>query len=167
MELNEWIDKNHKELKHIVGRITCNHHESDELFQEVILQLLEKPNKINVLPDEEKIYYFIRVVKNNWNSSTSPYQYQKQKLKKLNIPYTHKHGKSLLDETYNENTPDMEWVYGEINKLEWFDRDLFRLWLELGTYTKVSQDTTIPLNSVGKYIKSTIKELNIRWNKQK
>ena len=166
MELNRWIRVNHTELKHIVGRITSNHPESDELFQEVMLQILERPEKINALPDEEKIYYFIRVIKNNWNSSTSPYQYQKQKLKRITIPYTQQHGKSLLDESYDSNTPDMEWVYGEINKMEWFDRDLFKLWLELGTYTKVSQDTTIPLNSVGKYIKSTIKELNIRWDKK-
>ncbi len=165
MELNNWISKNYIELQHVVGRITNNHPDSDELYQEVMLQLLEKPEKINRLKDEEKLYYFIRVVKNNWHSSTSPFQYQRQKLKRLNIPYDHKHGKTLLDDDYEVNTPDMEWVYHEVNKMEWFDRDLFKLWCELGTYTKVSKDTTIPLNSVGKYIKDTIKVLNLEWYK--
>ncbi len=166
MEFNSWINKHHNELKHVVGRITSNHPDSDELLQEVMLQLLEKPDKINMLPDEQKLYYFIRVVKNNWHSSTSPYQYHKQKIKSLHIPYDHNKGEKVLDEVYEENTPDMEWVYCELNQMEWFNRDLFRLWVELGTYTNVSKQTTIPLNSVGKYIKDTIKELNIRWDKQ-
>lgn len=166
MELSKWINKNHSELVHVVGRITSNHPESDELLQEVILQLLERPTKINQLPDKEKLFYFISVVKNNWHSSTSPYQYHKQKIKRLHIPYDHNKGERVVDDVYEENTPDMEWVYSELNKMEWFDRDLFRLWVELGTYTNVSKQTTIPLNSVGKYIKDTIQELNVRWDKR-
>jgi len=165
MELNKWITTNYVELQHVVGRITNNHPDTDELYQEVMLQLLEKPEKINRLKDDQKLYYFIRVVKNNWHSNTSPFQYHRQKLKRTNIPYDQQHGKTLVDDTYDVNTPDMEWVYHEVNKMEWFDRDLFKLWCELGTYTKVSKDTTIPLNSVGKYIKKTINELNVRWDK--
>ena len=166
MILNEWINKNHDELKHVVGRITNNHPLSDELFQEIMIQLLTKPEKMNQLADEEKIYYFIRVVKNNWHSSTSPFQYHRQKDISRHIPWDSHKGEKLVDEDYMENTPDMDWVYDKINAMDWFDRDLFKLWIELGTYTKVSQDTTIPLNSVGKYIKETTKRLNDLWDKE-
>lgn len=165
MELNKWITKNHEELKHIVGRITSNHPDSDELFQEIMIQLLTKPEKMEQLSDEQKIYYFIRVVQNNWHSSTSPFQYHRQKNKQRHVPYNSWLGESLLDEEYEENTPDMEWVYDKVNKMDWFDRDLFKLWIELGTYTKLSKQTTIPINSVGKYIKKTTKILNDLWDK--
>ena len=68
----------------------------------------------------------------------------------------------LVDEEMVEY-PSMDWIYKELENHTWFDRDLFLLWLELGTFTKVSQETTIPLNSVGKYIKETIKNLNSSW----
>jgi len=167
MDLNSWINKNDIELKNICGRITKNHPDTDELYQEVILQLLHKPDKINDLPDTNKKYYFIKVVKNNWHSSTSPFQYHRQKKINRDIPYQSHHGENLLDEGYDDDSPSMEWVYKELDKLDWFDRDLFKLWVELGTYTKVSEDTTIPLNSVGKYIKKTIELLNKEWKKQK
>jgi DNA-directed RNA polymerase specialized sigma24 family protein len=166
MELNKWIGENHNELQHVIGRITSNHALSDELYQEVILQLLEKPDKINALPDNQKMFYFIRVVKNNWHSNTSPFQYRRQQDLQRHIPYDHSHGKSLLDERYEENGPSMEWVIDQLNTLDWFNRDLFKMWIDLGTYTKVSQDTTIPLNSVGKYIKETMHVLNVRWDKE-
>jgi len=167
MSLNNWINTNHTELINITGKITRNHPDTYELYQEVIYQLLKKPNKIEVLPDEQKKYYFIKVIKNNWNSSTSPFQYHRQKDLVRNIPYDQQQHESLPDSIYEENTPSIEWVYNELEKLDWFDRDLFKLWLELGTYTKVSQDTTIPLNSVGKYIKNIIEILNKEWINKK
>jgi hypothetical protein len=37
------------------------------------------------------------------------------------------------------------------------------MWLELGTITAVSKQTTIPLNSVGRYIKNIKIELKQKW----
>ena len=166
MDLSEWINKNHNQLFNIVCKITRNHSESDELYQHVILQLLEKPEKMNDLTSNQKKYYFIKVIKNNWNSSTSPFQYHRQKFLKSHISYEGHHSKHLLDEEYKEDIPDLEWVYDHLNELDWFERDLFKLWIELGTYTKVSEDTTIPLNSVGKYIKKTINKLREMHKKE-
>jgi hypothetical protein len=69
----------------------------------------------------------------------------------------------IVDVEYEETIPDMDWVMEQLDELEWFDRDLFKLWLELGTLSNVSKRTKIPVNSVGKYIKEIKKELKIRW----
>ena len=103
MDFNKWLEKNTKELMLITRRITQNHQDTDELFQEVVLQLLNKPEKINSLKDKEKKYFFIKVIKNNWNSSTSPYRYHLTKHKNRNTPYQDFHGKNLVEEVYEEN----------------------------------------------------------------
>jgi DNA-directed RNA polymerase specialized sigma24 family protein len=162
MELKVWIEKNNTELIRLVKNITNNADDSDELYQSVILQLLEKPERINEIPDSQKKYFFIRVVQNNYNSNTSPYQYQRQKYKKKFTDFKYEMFENVPDDDYQEY-PTIEWVYQQLENHHWFDRDLFLLWLELGTFTKVSEQTTIPLNSVGKYIKETIKNLNTSW----
>jgi hypothetical protein len=57
----------------------------------------------------------------------------------------------------------MCWVHKQLEDLDWFSRDLFLMWLELGTITAVSKQTTIPLNSVGRYIKNIKIELKQKW----
>ena len=162
MDLKNWITKNHTELFGLVKNITNNDPDSDDLFQSIVLQLLEKPDKIEEVPDTQKKYFFIRVVQNNYHSKTSPYQYQRQKYKNKFTELKYEQMNELVDEEMVEY-PSMDWIYKELENHTWFDRDLFLLWLELGTFTKVSQETTIPLNSVGKYIKETIKNLNSSW----
>ena len=163
MQLRDWLNKNNAELIKLAKNITKGHEDYMDLFQEVCIQLLGKPDKINKLPDTQKKYFFIRVLKNNWNSNTSPYQYHRQKHIKLNIPYEEWLGENIPDTPYEDDLPDMEWVYQKLSKLDWYDRDLFLLWLELKTFTKVSEETTIPLNSVGKYIKKTMNYLKMEW----
>lgn len=166
MELNKWINNNYSRLYTAAKNITKNHQETDEFFQCCILQILEKPDKIKQLDDKSKIYFFIRVLQNNWNSNTSKYQYQRLKHLKLNLPLDDERAELIPDNEYTEDIPDMAWVYNELEDFHWYDRDLFMLWVELGTFTKVSQETTIPLNSVGKYIKETMCELKTRWKNQ-
>lgn len=162
MNLNNWISKNQEQLLQMAKNITNNDPETNDLFQSVVLQLLEKPEKINEVPDTQKKFFFIRVLTNNYRSTTSPYQYHKQKYKKTFTELKDDLYGDLPD-TDTEEYPTMEWVYQQLDNHHWFDRDLFLLWLELGTFTKVSEQTTIPLNSVGKYIKETINNLNVSW----
>jgi hypothetical protein len=134
-----------------------------ELYQSVIEQILTKPEKFDVVPDNQKLYYFIKIVKTNWHSSTSPYQYQKLKYRNRHVEYNEFKANKIVDENSDDVRPTIEWVNKEIEDMDWFDRDLFILWAELGTLTKVHQETTIPINSVGKYINNIKKELQERW----
>jgi DNA-directed RNA polymerase specialized sigma24 family protein len=164
MGLNDWLNKNADDLLETTKNITKNHEDSDELFQSVVLQLLEKPDKIQQIPDNEKKYFFIKVIKNNWFSNTSPYHYQERKYKSY-----HFLSDEIPDEEhipYSEDGPSMEWVREQLQDFDWFKRDIFLLWIEVGTMVQVHKETTIPLNSVGTYIKQIKQELINRWNKK-
>lgn len=161
MDLNTWVNKNYEEMYNTVNNITQGHELSDELFSDVVFQLLNKPDKFNEVPDEQKMYYFIRVVKNNWSSSTSPFQYQRQQHKKRHTTFDMGKQREDKEETYTG--PTMEWVNKQLQDFDWFERDLFLLWVEQGTLVGVHRETTIPLNSVGTYIRNIKTELNKRW----
>lgn len=133
-----------------------------DLLHCVIEQMMKK-NSLDPMLERERVFYFIRVLKNNYFSKTSPYYYQYKKKSSMETQFDTDYYENLPDEQYEENTPTLEWVYKELEDLNWFDRDLFLLWMELGTLTAVSKKTTIPLNSVGRYINEIKLQLLQKW----
>jgi RNA polymerase sigma factor (sigma-70 family) len=163
MRFVSWISQNNDLCLNKVREIVSNPDEADDLYQSVVEQLLRKPDKIDKVTDKEK-YYFIRVIRNNYFSKTSPYHYQYRKPSEKNIQIKEDILEQIEDEEYNDELPDMEWVKNELQHLDWFSRDLFLLWLELNTISNVSRQTQIPLNSVSRYINKIKKELKKRWD---
>jgi hypothetical protein len=159
---NEWINRNYKDLLHIVENIVKDRGDIDDLFHCVMEQLL-KGGKLDGMKDKERVYYFIRVLKNNYFSKTSPYYYQYKKNPHREEFKDIEFFEPQPDVEYTEELPDIEWVNKQLSHLEWFDRDLFLLWMELGSLTAVSRKTTIPLNSVGRYINQTKQMLIKKW----
>jgi len=163
MTFFDWINQNHNQAMEKVKKICLNTDEQYDLFQSVVEQLLQKPKKINDIPDNQKMYFFIRAVKNNYNSKTSPYHKVYRKNQHHHIPLLEDITEDFVDEEYKETTPDMKWVYNQLDTFDWFERDLFLLWIEMGTLTSVSKQTLIPLNSVGRYINKTKNKLQELW----
>jgi RNA polymerase sigma factor (sigma-70 family) len=164
MRFVSWISQNNDLCLNKVREIVSNPDEADDLYQSVVEQLLRKPDKIDKVTDKEKYYFFIRVIRNNYFSKTSPYHYQYRKPSEKNIQVKEDILEQIEDEEYNDELPDMEWVKNELQHLDWFSRDLFLLWLELNTISNVSRQTQIPLNSVSRYINKIKKELKKRWD---
>ena len=164
MRFVSWISQNNDLCLNKVRDIVSNPDEADDLYQSVVEQLLRKPDKIDKVTDKEKYYFFIRVIRNNYFSKTSPYHYQYRKPSEKNIQVKEDILEQIEDEEYNDELPDMEWVKNELQHLDWFSRDLFLLWLELNTISNVSRQTQIPLNSVSRYINKIKKELKKRWD---
>jgi RNA polymerase sigma factor (sigma-70 family) len=152
-----------EELKKICRGILKNKIELlDDLFQVAIEQFL-KNKKVIDLPDKERLYFFARIVRNQYNSNSSKYHYTYRKhhfadiipIEELEIP----------DEVYEEIPIDMNWVKKELSKLDWYYSRLFELYIEEGcSVTKLSKRTTIPINSVSRDINKVRKELNKRRN---
>lgn len=160
MEMGEWITKNYKDLYTTTRNIVNRQQDADDLFQSVVEQLLTNKH-IKTIPPDRRKYFFIRTLKNNYYSKTSRYYYENKKHNDKVVDYEpeiHDH----YDEPYMEPA-EMEWVTEQLQDLSWFERDLFFMWMELGTLTKVSEKTTIPLNSVGRYIKETKQKLITKW----
>jgi hypothetical protein len=160
MRVSTWIEKNNQELIEITKRV-INHQDYLDIYQMVVLSLLEKENRINKLSDKELTYFFIRALKNQFFSKTSPYHYQYRKPVHMWIEILNQ---NLEEEIDYKIKVDLDWVHNQLKDLSWFDRDLFLLWMELKTISAVSEQTTIPLNSVGKYIRGIKKKLLDKYN---
>ena len=164
MTFETFISENNTELIQITKNITKNHIDSLELYQFVVLQILTKPPKKEVV-DNQKKYYFIRLLKNNWFSSTSRYHYEfrKKVYNHLELSDFEFDRYEIVEDLPNDNIPTLEWIREELNTMGWYKRDLFTLWSELLNITQVSKKTTIPIGTCGKQIREIKDELNKRW----
>jgi DNA-directed RNA polymerase specialized sigma24 family protein len=122
----------------------------DDLFQLCVEELL-KNKKIDSIPNEQKLYFFTRIVKNNYNSTKSKYHYQYRKFMWEDVDNV-----ELVEEEYEETEFNMEWVRKQLEQIkldEWYYGRLFELYLEEGaSLTNLSKRTTIPINSVSRDI---------------
>lgn len=146
--INNWIEKNHKELKKICNSISKGD-EPEELCQFCIEQFLLN-KKIDSIPESARLYYFTRIVQNNFNSKSSRYYflYKKNKTQELFEP-------EIADTPYEEDPIDLNWVRKQIEldmKFgDWYYSRLFQIYIECGaSVTKTSKKTTIPTNSVSR-----------------
>ena len=158
--LNIWIENNFNELKKICDRITRGE-DSDDLLQICIEQFL-KNRKSDDIPDNEKLFFFARIVRNNYNSNSSHYYHTYKKFKftdidNIDIQY--------LD--YEEPVINLDWVKNELNQLDWYFKRLMELYIEEGcSITRLSQRTTIPINSVSRDI-NKVRKILVNKRKEK
>ena len=158
--LNDWISSNIEELKKICSSITRGQ-DSEDLLQLSIEQFLNN-KKVPDIPDKEKLYFFTRIVRNNYNSKSSPYyhlykKFQFLEIENIEIPYLE----------LEEDVITLDWVYNELKKLDWYYRRMMEMYIEEGcSITKLSKRTGIPLNSVSRDINKIRKILKERRNVQ-
>ena len=155
--MNEWIEKNLKELKLICQKVTRSDAPND-LFQTCIEQLL-KNQKAPDMPDNERLFFFARIVRNNYQSRSSPYyhqfvKFQYQEFNDIDIP----------DVEYSESPITIDWVRNKIKEDKrtdkWYFSRLFEIYIEEGcSIKKTAKRTTIPPNTVSKDINTYRREL--------
>ena len=168
-KINNFITKHYDELREISGRITQGDQLSDELLQEVLLQLYEKKEvKLRAYDDNNIKYYIVGMMKLNWNSKTSPFYYRIRKEQKT---YTEIHPgfiNYIVDDTEERESYEelLKSVEREFTELTWFSKRLFELYLTLGSLKKVSQQTQIPIASVSRYIREIKIEIQINVKNQ-
>lgn len=160
--MNHWIEEHYEELKKICQHIS---HETDvdDLFHSCLEQFLRNKNTINIPDDKQKIYFFTRLVKNNYNSVTSNYHYEYRRMKFSPIQDIEKPQEIPTDEV------TIEWVRNELNEMkktdQWYYGRLFELYLEGGgSIVELSKKTTIPVNSVSRDINKVRKILRKKRN---
>ena len=162
MTFRTWISTEYVELKKITRNITGNHSLTEDLFQEVILQLLNKSKDLDGIPDNEKKYYFISVLRLNFYSKTSRFHYKIRKPIEVWFKFDERDEDLAHEEGYKDK-PDLNWVLEELKTIHWLRRTLFEFWIEEGTITKVSEKTKINKNTCGSYIREVKDILQKRW----
>jgi hypothetical protein len=151
--INIWIENNFNELKKICDKITRGE-DSDDLLQLSVEQFL-KNRRIDDIPDNEKLFFFARIVRNNYNSNSSPYYHTYRKFRFSDIDNV-----DIQYLEYEEPVINLDWVFKELNELEWYYKRLMELYIEEGcSISKLSKRTTIPLNSVSRDINKVRKVL--------
>jgi DNA-directed RNA polymerase specialized sigma24 family protein len=159
--INDWVTDNFKELQKICKSITKSSSYED-LCQLCIEQFLTN-KKVSTIPQKELLYFFTRIVRNNYHSKSSLYYYTYNKYKFSEITPT----EEIQDTEYEESSIDLTWVKEELNTMDWYQKRLFELFIEENcSITNLSRRTTIPLNSVSRDINKIRRELNKRRNKK-
>lgn len=156
--LNDWIQQNILELKKICNRV-ARQNNSDDLFQTSIEQLLNN-KRIHDIPDNEKLFFFARIVKNNYNSKTSKYHkiYRKTNFVELDT------NADIPNEDYEEDIFTIEWVLEqleEIKKNDWYLGQItLHYFAENCNLTRLSKKVGIPINNLSRDIRKVKLILN-------
>jgi hypothetical protein len=95
----------------------------------------------------------VAIIRTNWFSKTSPFYYKVRREIDRYSPFdgiNDPMDQSQYDFEINQILDIIELEYVE---LDWFEKSLMDMYLTLGSLSKVSKKTTIPLTSVSNYIR--------------
>ena len=162
--LNDWIEQNINELRKICNSV-ARQNNTDDLLQLSIHQLLTN-KKIQDIPDGEKLYFFARIVRNNFNSKTSKYHkiYRKTNFVELGSNL------DIPQEEYEEPILTIEWMLEELELLkkeDWYLATITLHFLSEGcNLTKLSKKVGIPINNLSRDIKKVKLILNKKYKEK-
>jgi DNA-directed RNA polymerase specialized sigma24 family protein len=151
--LKHWISENYNELKNICSKFSTTE-EVDDLLH-LCLEEFMKNKRVTEIPDEQKIYFFTKIVRNQYNSESSKYHYTYRKYKFNDMVEA-----DIPEIEYTEDQFNMEWVQEQLKTIDWYYARLFQLYIDEGcSVTKLSKRTTIPINSVSRDINKVRRQL--------
>jgi DNA-directed RNA polymerase specialized sigma24 family protein len=151
--LKHWISENYSELKNICSKFSTTE-EVDDLLH-LCLEEFMKNKRVTEIPDNQKIYFFTKIVRNQYNSESSKYHYTYRKYKFNDMVDV-----DIPEVEYEEDQFNMEWVQEQLKKIDWYYARLFQLYIDEGcSVTKLSKRTTIPINSVSRDINKVRRQL--------
>lgn len=165
MDINDWTTQNYSKLLASAKNISYNDELSHELLHYSLEQLLFKPNLNEIINSGGCEFYMIRIMLNQWRSTTSPFYriYRKDQCQIELDSYLAKN--DVIDEPSTETDDRTEDIKSELRNLSWYERELFRLYSEDGyTISGLARETGIPrtslslsINRVRKHLKQKLK----------
>lgn len=163
IEIEQYIIQNYKELKTFCYRLTERSDWSEDLLQDVLLQLYEKEDiKLENLDTKSIKNYIFKVIITNWHSTTSPFY---RKVRKESTLYNElstlptEAPEIMASEDLYDIHKLLEIIEIEWTEVSWFHKIIFEKYMVLGSLKKVAIDTTIPLTSIARYVKETKQQI--------
>lgn len=147
---------NNPEYREICGKVCGGHELADELYQETMLTLLEYDNKklSGIYERDQMRWFVVGLMMRQFQSNTSPFYRKFRQHSALGstgefelIPDPG----SDYDHTIDELIDAVEDI---LEKENWYDRELFKLYIQEGSYRKLSALTMIPYKSIGNSVKA-------------
>lgn len=144
----------------------------EDLFHEVIINLLELSDEKIIEAKEKKYlkFLFVKIAHNSWNSKHSPF-YKKYRHNDINETI------DLIKGIESELDPELDFkedtfqnftdeIKDKIEDLNWYDKTLLKLYIDIGEFRKISVMTGIKYGAVQYTIQKTIKKLKLENNDQ-
>ena len=156
MTFNEYLTRDYIALTEAADKITGHSDLALDLLHYVIEDMSNKTNLQDIVDSGGARFYLVRMMMTQWRSQTGPFY--KQFIKDHESLDFHDKSEPEVD------VLDIKKVNGLLEELNWYDRNLFKLFAEGGhTYSSLSRETKIPrtsisltINRVRKYLKKNI-----------
>lgn len=164
-EIEQFIVNNYFELTKISKRITRGHELSNDLLNDVLLQLYEKEKiELKEYDDNSIKYYITAIMRINWNSKTSPFYYRYKKYVDLSQQIDDNYDVPDDFEQKMEREVLIQCLEISFAELDWFHKSVFELYMTHGSLKQVALKTGIPLTSIARYIKESKLDMKNKIN---
>ena len=156
MTFNQFLENDYKALVEAAYKITGNSELSHDLLHYAIEEMSLKKNLQDVVDSGGARFYCVRIMMTQWRSQTGPFYKQFVKQNE-DLEY---HDRAETEEEHL----DIKKVNHLLDELNWYDRELFRLFAAGNhTYSSLARETQIPrtsisltINRVRRYLKKNI-----------
>lgn len=169
MEINDYIEKNYNKLSVLSKQITKNHQNAGDLLNECIFQLLNKGNDYchQLLIDDKVLNYLAKMMKTQYNSSTSPFYFTYRNPYKTQSMEDKEY--NLVDEVDNEDV-DIDKMADDINvyigKLNIYERTIAsRHFIEGESQRNLSKQYNINRIHISKTVKTVKSNIKMNFSK--
>lgn len=139
----------------------------EDLFHEVIINLLDLPDEKIIEAKQKKYlkFLFVKIAHNSWNSKHSPF-YRKYRHNDESVDIELLRGLEYEEDLELETKEDIyqeftQEIIDEIEALDWYTKTLLKLYIDTGEFRKVSVMTGIKYGAVHYTLKNVIKKLKL------
>ena len=157
----------YQQLLTIAKKICNNDDNTTDLVHDVLIQL--STNKTyNTLSDKDKVFFFVRAIKNQYYSNNSGYHKTYRKYVFQELPINH----NPQEQDYDE-LPTLDWVTETLdnelinNTTFWYNHGIFTLYLQHKKLESLHRLTKIPKYSLRITLKEMKEWLNYKWKQYK
>tara|TARA_R100000329_G_scaffold35345_2_gene33213 strand:+ start:966 stop:1499 length:534 start_codon:yes stop_codon:yes gene_type:complete len=162
--LNKYINKNYTKLTEISRKLTNERYpDYEDLLHEVILGIYKKEKKMvsGLIERQEMLYFLVRMMINQYHSSTSSYYYKYKRHYTVRKQYKenyilNKRGAIKIDnlDYLMQMEERLNWIDEKCKNLNWFDVQIFKIYyLNEFSLTSMQMATKINRNTIGKSIR--------------
>jgi RNA polymerase sigma factor (sigma-70 family) len=157
LNFNQYLSNDYDALVDAANKITGNHHLALDLLHYGIEELSNKSNLQDIIDSGGARFYLIRILMTQWRSQTGPFHRQFVKQHE-ELDYHDKPEKE-------DKQLDIDQVNKLIDGLDWYDKELFKLFAEGDhNYSTLSKETGIPRTSIALTIKRVRKHIKKNLN---
>ena len=156
---------NDKKYIQITKNVCRSHHLTKDLHAEAILIILEKKVDLKTIRNLE--HFFSTIVWFTWHSNKFKKKYLNQ-----NLQFFEEYDYEIEDEENYTEQIDFSVAYEFIDtnpktEIEYYEINLFKIYLELGSIQKVSRKTKIPYQTVFFDIKEIKNKLKLAYDQNR